>query len=114
LIAGQRGFGAVGDEVERRTTVHDQGIALVVGEHEHGGVERGLWPPPAFPVTTPLAADRAEHVAAHDERLGVRDRVELSSILLRRVEHPGMEYRLVGVAERVLLGLVVAGREAVR
>jgi hypothetical protein len=88
LTAGQRGFDAVGGEVERRTTVHDQGIALVVGEHEHGGVERGLWPPPAFPVTTPLAADRAEHAAAHDERLGV--------------------------AERVLLGLVVAGREAVR
>src|SRR5262249_61591696 len=101
------------EESERCAPTHDRGLALVVVKHERGGWVGGRWPPPAAPVTGPLPSDRAEHVAAHDERLCLCDRVELGLVLLRRVEHPAMEYRLVGVSERPLLGLVCAGRVAV-
>ena len=62
----ERRFEAVGDEVKRRAALHLDRVVGVVGEDEDGGVIRRLVAPPAAPVLVPGAADRAEHVAAHD------------------------------------------------
>src|SRR3954469_1636154 len=73
-------------------------------------------PPPAFPQPIPLAAHRAKHVAAHDERLGLRQPVGLEPGLLRII-HPCVELGAPAVAavvaERALLGLVEPGRVSV-
>ena len=60
------GLEALGDEVEARAALHLDRLAGVVGEHENRRVVGRLGAPPSIPVLIPLAADRPEHVAAHD------------------------------------------------
>src|SRR5262245_51624234 len=55
------------DEVEGRPTFHLDRVVRVMGQHEHRSVIRRLGTPPAAPIgIAPLAANGAEHVAAHD------------------------------------------------
>jgi NADH:ubiquinone reductase (H+-translocating) len=71
---GRERVGRAGlDEVEGRAALHlDRGPG-VMGQHEDGGVERRLLPPPALPLLIgPRAALRAELVAAHDLRADAR------------------------------------------
>ena len=86
----ERGLDPVGHEVEGRAALHLDRVVRVMGEHEDGVVVRRIRPPPAAPVAIPLAADRAEHVAAHDGRPGVDDRVDFRLVLVGGVEHPGV------------------------
>ena len=92
----------------------------VVGEHEHRRVVRRLFAPPTAPRAVhvgPLAADRAEHVAAHHvgtarlRRMLPGDDVSLVDLLVCG-EHPPVEV-LAADAERLLEGLVGPGQEAV-
>src|SRR5262245_4498129 len=55
--------------MERRAAFHFDRRARVMGQHEHIGVIRRIVAPPALPpIVGPLAADGAEHIAAHDPR----------------------------------------------
>jgi hypothetical protein len=54
----------------------------VVGEHEHGAVVGRVLAPSAPPAGIPVAADRSEHVAAHHERAGGHDPVDLGLVLV--------------------------------
>ena len=110
------GVEAVGDEVEGRPALHLDRLAGVMGEHEHRRVVRRLGPPPAAPVLVPRAADRPEHVAAHDvgaarahEPAG-RRLVGLVGALVAEV--PGVELP-PALAERVLATLLWPGDEAI-
>jgi hypothetical protein len=87
-----------------------------MGEHEHRCVVRRLGPPPAAPVLLPLAADRPEHVAAHDvgaarahEPAG-RGLVGLVGALVAEVPAVELESAL---PERVLATLFRPGDETV-
>src|SRR5205085_876330 len=54
-------------EVERGAALHRDRRARVVRQHEHRVViRRGVSPPASPGVVLPRAADRAEHVTAHD------------------------------------------------
>src|SRR5207248_8925952 len=56
-------------EMKRRAALHLKRRAWMVGEHEYRVMKRRIVAPPAFPVfVLPFAADRSEHVAAHDRR----------------------------------------------
>src|SRR5205814_5056747 len=75
-----------GHKVERRSALHLQGFAGVVGEHEHGRVVRRVVAPPAVPgFVAPRAADRPEHVATHDR--GARALAPVFGVL---VVEPGL------------------------
>ncbi len=64
----ERFLDAPGDEVEGRAALHDDRLARVMGEDVSRRMVRRVRTPPAFPgIVRPLAADRAEHVAAEDE-----------------------------------------------
>ena len=81
----------------------------VVGEHEDRRVVRRLGAPPAAPVVVPGAADRAEHVAAHDvgaaraHEPGARCLVSL--VGARIAEVPAVEL-VSALAQRVLAALL--------
>src|SRR5215203_5400437 len=62
------GVKAIGDEVKGRAARHLDRVARVMGEDEDRRVVGRLVAPPAAPVLIPAAANRAEHVAAHDVR----------------------------------------------
>ena len=64
----ERRLDAVGDEVERRAALHRQRVARVVGERRTpGGGRAGRRPTsPSSSPSPHVAADRPEHVAAHD------------------------------------------------
>src|SRR5215216_91341 len=110
------GVEAVGDEVEGRPALHLDRLAGVMREHEHRCMIRRLGPPPAAPVLLPLAADRPEHVAAHEvsaarahEPAG-RRLVGLVGALVAEV--PAVELPSA-LPERVLATLVRPGDETV-
>src|SRR6188472_2816070 len=63
----QRFVDSTGHEMKGGAARHLDGFPGMVREHEHGYVVRRIVAPPAFPVFIwPLAANRSEHVAAHD------------------------------------------------
>ena len=69
----QGGLDPVGDKVEGRAARHLDRLARVVRQHEHRHViRRALAPPPLPRLVGPVAADRAEHVAAEDPGADVR------------------------------------------
>src|SRR5919199_1774412 len=113
----ERGVEAVGDEVEARAAFHLNRVVGVVGEHEDGGVVGRLLAPPSAPVLVPLAADRPEHVAAHD----VGPARSHEPALCRRVgvvralvaEVPAMDLP-AALPQRILPALVRPGNEAVQ
>src|SRR6188472_233769 len=110
------GLEALGDEVKARAALHLDRLARVVGEHEDRRVVGRLGPPPSIPVLIPLAADRPEHVAAHD----VGPARSHEPALCRRVgviralvtEVPAVDL-LAALAQRILPALVRSGDEAV-
>jgi hypothetical protein len=81
----------------------------VVGEHEHGAVVGRVLAPSAPPAGIPVAADRSEHVAAHHERAGGHDPVDLGLVLVGGVEHPGVQPVHWSVAERLVRCLARTG-----
>ena len=116
----QGGVNAVSDEVERRTARHGDRRARMMREHEHVGVIRRRVAPPALPVVIgPVAANRAEHVAAEDpgadvlETTGHEIIVHAGGALTlsnhapegARVRHPFVE-REAAAAKRVVEVLV--------
>ena len=94
-------------------------------EHAHAGAEgvrddvqpelvhQARSAPPAVPWPVPLAGDGAEHVAAHDVSAGAVHLLDLGSVLVGVVEHPGVQPVAPAVAavgaEGTLLGLVGPG-----
>src|SRR3954465_12048760 len=107
---------AAGDEVEGPPAFHLDRLVSVMGEHEHRRVVRRLGPPPAAPVLIPLAADRPQHVAAHDVG-AARAHEPAGSGLVGLVgalvaEVPGVELPSA-LPERVLATLVRPGDETV-
>src|SRR5262245_37941852 len=63
----QGGFGAVGDEVERRTALHGQWSARMMRQYKNGCVIRRRVSPPALPgIIFPGAANWTEHVSAQN------------------------------------------------
>src|SRR6266545_2081818 len=63
----ERGFDAVGDEGERGSAFLDDRLTRMMGEDEHGDVERGVVPPPGIRVRVvlPWAFSTAEHPPTH-------------------------------------------------
>jgi hypothetical protein len=63
----ERALDPVGDEVERRASVHFDRLARVMRDHEHVVVVRRVVSPPALPLAmAPVpAADGTKHVAPH-------------------------------------------------
>src|SRR5580692_8402507 len=54
-------------EMERRSSLHRDRFARVVGQHEHGVAKRRRVSPPALPgVVTPRPSNGSEHVSAED------------------------------------------------
>src|SRR6185503_19563725 len=110
------GLEALGDEVEARAALHLDRLAGMVGEHEDRRVVGRLGAPPSIPVLIPLAADRPEHVAAHD----VGPARSHEPALCRRVgvvralvaEVPAMDLP-AALPQRILPALVRPGDEAV-
>src|SRR5919106_841964 len=104
------------DSVEQALAGPEQDVG-VVGEHEDGGVVGRLLAPPSAPVLVPLAADRPEHVAAHD----VGPARSHEPALCRRVgvvralvaEVPAMDLP-AALPQRILPALVRPGDEAVQ
>jgi predicted ester cyclase len=129
LCLFERGLDSVGDEVERRPSLHLDRITRVMGEDEHGVVVGRVVTPPARPllVSPGTTAGRAEHVPAHHRGADVLPRfldypsalVHLAAFLAVGLapggqrNHPAME-PLAALAERVLLALVRAGDETVQ
>src|SRR5262245_55977651 len=78
-IRGRRGVleGAVAsirDEMERRSTLHRDQLALVVGQHEHGAAKRPRVSPPALPgIVRPRPSNGSEHVSAEDPGAHVQE-----------------------------------------
>ncbi len=65
--AFERGFDAVGHEVECGATVHLHGFTRVVRQDEHRRVVRRILAPPSPPrIVAPRTANGSEHVAPHD------------------------------------------------
>ena len=63
----QGGGDAFRNEVERRSSFHDQRRAGVVGQHEHWNVIDGIFAPPTPPALIwPRSANRSEHVPAEN------------------------------------------------
>src|SRR5438552_18911713 len=61
----QRRFDSIGHKVERRTTLHREGFARVMGEDKDRNVVGRVVAPPAGPALVPRAVDAPEHLAAH-------------------------------------------------
>src|SRR5262245_8141693 len=123
----ESGFDSVGCEVEGRASHHLHRLALVVGEDEDRGVVGRIVAPPARPgAVLPRAANRAEHVAPHDEGAdvgvhllgGLGARIHLSALLTVRLapglqrEHPLVEL-FASLTEGVVLALIRSGYIAV-
>lgn len=116
----QRDFNPVRDEVEDRAALHHQRVPRMMREHEGRGVIGRIVAPPALPcLVGPVAADRAEHVAAQDEgaeavhRPGgvvVVDTLRAAVLAQHPMEHPGAEHPgvqcLAALPERVFAALV--------
>ena len=99
----------------------------MMGEDEHRRVERGLLAPPALPVVVlPRSAMRAELVASHDLGADVAGEVAGEVVVeparssgfgavgpVRRGTRPCEEGSGIGVAERALQALALAGAEPV-
>src|SRR5579863_1146202 len=109
------GLEALGDEVEACATLHLDRLASVVGKYEDRRVVGRLRAPPSIPVLIPLAADRPEHVAAHD----VAPTRAQEPALCRRIgvvralvaEMPAMDLP-AAPPQRILPALVRPGDEA--
>jgi len=77
---------AVGDEKECRASLHGQRLARVMCEHENRVVEWRVIAPPSLPwVLAPRSAHRAEHVAAHDRRAEIVERLAQHVIVNSRL-----------------------------
>jgi hypothetical protein len=120
IAGGRRGLleghvEAVGDEVERRAALQLDRVVGVVGHDEDGGVVGRLVAPPAAPVLVPRAADRAEHVAAHDVGAARAHQPALGGeirLVVDLAEMPRVELHAAD-AQRVVAALAGAGDEAV-
>lgn len=65
----QGGMDALGDKVKGGAALHRDWRPRVIGQHEDGDMVRRILSPPAGPTfVRPGAADRTEHVAAHNPR----------------------------------------------
>ena len=120
------GLDPVGDERERRPTLHRQRLARVVAEYEHRRVEGRVLAPPARPRLVPRSVAAAEHLAAHDVGADTLDDLvddlrvgaalaALQSVLLAPAggrEHPLVQAH-PALSDRVLEALVGPGDEAV-
>jgi hypothetical protein len=120
-----RGLDGVGDEFEDGAALHPEWLARMVGEDEHWVVAVRFLARPASPgVIRPLAADRPEHVPAHDRGADVRppllDRRRAgvgfaahAAVAVHVLEFPEREQPLVQFepadAERIFLVLVWPG-----
>lgn len=72
----ERRLDPFGHEVKRGATVHDQRLARMVSEDEDRVMERRLVTPPPFPrIRGPRSALRTKHIAAHDRRPSVLERL---------------------------------------
>src|SRR6202035_5969385 len=79
---GERRRRAGVDEVEGGAALHLDRGPDVMGEHEDGGMERRLVPPPALPfLVGPRSALRAELVAPHDLRADARPPVAREGVV---------------------------------
>src|SRR3954451_5321284 len=119
----KRPLDPVGDEVESGAPLHLDRLARVMGDDEHVVVVRRVVSPPTGPlaVAPVAAADRPEHVPAHDGGADVLERflddrsalVDLTARLVMRLAPGGQRddpvvEPLAALAERVLLALVRA------
>jgi hypothetical protein len=102
----QRRLDPVGDERERRPALHLERRPLVVGEHEHRRVVRRVVAPPAGPLLVVRPAVRAEHVAAHHERAGRRQRRDRVGVRVGLLDHPAVQPVVDALAERLIAALV--------
>src|SRR5271163_350115 len=65
---------SVRHEMERRSALHRDRFARVVGQHEHGGAPRRRFSPPALPgVVKPRPSNGSEHVSAEDPATRVQE-----------------------------------------
>ena len=108
----ERRVDAVGDEVEGGAALHRHRIMRVMGQDVDRRVIWRILAPPTAPVLVPFAADRAEHVPAHDVGAGRGDELDLGGVALRLLEHPPVE-GLATLTEWDLPALLRASDEAV-
>src|SRR3954470_11294611 len=110
------GLEALGDEVEAGAALHLDRLTGVVGEHEYRRVVGRLGAPPSIPLLIPLAANRPEHVAAHDvgpARSHQPARCRRVGVVRALVaEVPAMDLP-AALPQRILPALIRAGDEAV-
>ena len=118
---------SVGDEVERRAPFLYHGLPRVVGQHEDVVVVRRVVTPPTGPILVgPFAANRSEHVAAHDRRADpgpesgselVIDPLTPTVFATHLVEHASGDepvvQSLAADAERIIEALIRSGGVAV-
>src|SRR5215208_4101316 len=80
----ERGLETAGHEVERRTAVLVQRLARVMREDEDGHMKGRVVPPPSVRVRVvlPGALPAAEHLPAHDDGAGSRDRRRKELVVL--------------------------------
>src|SRR5258708_30615683 len=114
-------------EVERRSSLHWDRFARVVGQHEHGVAKRRRVSPPALPgVVTPRPSNGSEHVSAEDPGAHVQeapseevvvDPGRSSVLAVHALERPCGEgplgQRLPADAHRILEALLRSGTESV-
>src|SRR5580698_5343950 len=114
-------------EMERRSSLHANRFARVVGQHEHGVAKRRRVSPPALPrVVTPRPSNGSEHVSAED--IGARvqeapseelvvDPGRSSVLAANALERPSgkgpVGQRLPADAHRILEALPRSGTESV-
>jgi hypothetical protein len=121
LLAGrgpclfERGAESLRHEEERGSSVHLDRFMRVVGEDEHRRVIGRLITPPAPPVLVPRAANRTEHVSAHDNRTAWPQQVVAPATVcfVEGVAPMPFVERQAADAERIVSILIRSGDEAV-